>query len=46
MGSRLEPHCPTELPVLMETCTSALVGYLATSQPLVAPENLKCGECN
>lgn len=35
-----------ELSVMMDIFTSALPDVAATSQPLVAPENLKCGKCD
>lgn len=44
VGSHLEMHSPIELPVMLDVFSSALPGVVATGQPLVASENLKCGK--
>lgn len=35
-----------ELSVMTEKFTSTLLDMVATNQPLVAPEGLKCSKCN
>lgn len=39
--SHLEQHCPTELSVMTEMFTSALLDLIATHQSHAAPDNLK-----
>lgn len=43
--THLEYHCPTELSVMMEMFTSALLDVVAIKQTHVAPNNLKCSKC-